>query len=67
LNEQDEQQLQRTEHEPVVAEMCCLKSKSAIGFAAVSNASNGDDVLAGLDKENAVVAAAETKAYLWWL
>jgi hypothetical protein len=44
-----------------------LQDNSAVGFAAMSNASNGDDVLAGLDKEDAVVAATETEACLWRL
>ena len=37
---------------------------SAVCFAAVSDAGDGEDVLAGLDKEDAIVAAAEAESGL---
>jgi hypothetical protein len=58
FNKQDDQELQQTQHEPVVAEM---QDNLAIGFAAMANANDFDDGFVPKLKEEAIVAAAEAE------
>ncbi len=60
LKKQIKQKLQRTEHEPVVAERCCREGKSAVGFTTMLDREDEDGVAVVVEAD-AVVAYAQTQ------
>jgi hypothetical protein len=57
LKEQNEQELQRTEHEPVVTELCSPNMKSAVGFATVLDCGDVEGMAVVVEPEPVVANA----------